>query len=148
MTVSLTPTILHRVEPMLSGRCAMKPATRRAVKPRRVVAFLIIAAVGFLLTMMVDKAVFDRYSDPKAPPTEARLMVRAVGYLPTWLLVAAAFVLIDWPKLGRDGLAAFLRRGYLLAMAVTCSALLSEVLKLLIRRERPIRSAGEHVFRQ
>ena len=133
---------------MLAGKGAMKSAAYRVVKPWRVVAFVIVAAAGFLLATMVDKTVFDRYADRTPPPSDVRLMFRTVGYLPFWLLVAAVFVLTDWPRLGREGLAAVLRRGYLLAMAVTCSALLSELLKLLIRRERPIYHAGEYVFRQ
>ena len=125
----------------------MKSNPRDSIKPRRLVAFVIVASVGFVLAMTIDQPVFDRYVDPRPRPSDLRLMFRLAGYLPLWLLVAAAFVLIDWPRLGRQGLMAVLRRGYLLAMAVILSSLLSTVLKLLIRRTRPINHAGEYFFR-
>jgi membrane-associated phospholipid phosphatase len=67
-------------------------------------------------------------------------MFRLVGYWPVWTLVAIAFGLID------RGSPHPFRRAATLWTAVTVSGIASEVIKLLIRRERPD-ALGAYVFR-
>ncbi|MEO8452644.1 MAG: phosphatase PAP2 family protein, partial [Gemmatimonadota bacterium] len=72
----------------------------------------------------------------------ARLF-RAVGYFPTWLLIAVAVWLEQRPadaiRARRNGL------GLLLAPGLT--GLAAEVVKLLVRRDRPGLHDGDYAFR-
>lgn len=62
-------------------------------------------------------------------------LLRICGFLPTWLALAAALWLED-----RHG-----RRAGFLAIAVTASGLIANLLKILFQRGRP-GAAGEYVF--
>lgn len=73
-------------------------------------------------------------------------MLRVMGFAPFWLVAASALVLHDAP------LAALSRwtrwaRGVLLIAAVAVSGIVGELLKLLLRRERPWAHDGAYVFR-
>jgi membrane-associated phospholipid phosphatase len=63
-----------------------------------------------------------------------------VGYLPVWILVGLAFYRSATTLAGR-------RQAVLLMSAPALSGALSEILKLLIRRERPGIYIGTYVFR-
>jgi membrane-associated phospholipid phosphatase len=69
-------------------------------------------------------------------------MLRVMGYVPVWLALAAAFILHDRP-LGR----ACWRRGGTLVAGILAAGVTGEVLKVLLRRERPWAHEGEYVFR-
>lgn len=64
-------------------------------------------------------------------------MLRVVGYLPLWLLLGAAL----WLQT-RDR-----RRALLLALTPALGGLLAEVLKILLRRERPGLHNGDYFYR-
>lgn len=70
-------------------------------------------------------------------------MLRLVGWWPTWVL--AAFAL--WLHRRAVDAALARRHALLLALSPAASAFLCEVLKLLIRRERPDVDVGNWVFR-
>ena len=72
----------------------------------------------------------------------ARLL-RLVGWWPTWALATLAL----WLQRRRADAALARRQALLLAGSVVVSGLLCEVMKLLIRRERPDVDAGHWVFR-
>ncbi len=64
-------------------------------------------------------------------------MLRIVGFYPTWIVLAIAL----WMQTRNR------RRALLLFFAPGLGGLLAEVLKLLMRRERPAVMDGEYVFR-
>jgi membrane-associated phospholipid phosphatase len=66
--------------------------------------------------------------------------LRVVGHAPVWLMAALALALHDRPTRGTW-------RGWLLAGSVILSGLTGEILKLLIRRERPSAHDGAYFFR-
>ncbi|MEM1422460.1 MAG: phosphatase PAP2 family protein [Planctomycetota bacterium] len=74
--------------------------------------------------------------------------LRVLGYVPTWIVVALVFVLID--RGNRDRLAPPVRDAYTRGAALVVSALsagaVAEGLKLVIRRERPSDAEG-YTFR-
>ena len=72
----------------------------------------------------------------------ARLL-RLVGWWPTWALATLAL----WLQRRRTDAALARRQATLLAASVAAGGLLCEVMKLLIRRERPDVDAGHWVFR-
>lgn len=74
-------------------------------------------------------------------------LFRVMGYAPTWVVLAAIFVLHDWPLRTADRVMPALRRGLLLLGSVAATGLAGEVLKLLFRRERPRAHDGEYFFR-
>lgn len=74
-------------------------------------------------------------------------LLRVMGFWPLWLLMAAALVLHDWPAGGAGVWRGALARGWMLISAVTVSGIAGELLKLLLRRERPRAHAGEYFFR-
>jgi membrane-associated phospholipid phosphatase len=72
-------------------------------------------------------------------------MLRVAGFLPTWAVVSAALLLNrrESPPPPRGS-----RWGALLPLiAATVGGIIAEVLKLLLRRERPEAHAGAYVFR-
>jgi len=72
----------------------------------------------------------------------ARLL-RLVGWWPTWALATLAL----WLQRRRADASLAARQALLLAGSVVVSGLLCEVMKLLIRRERPDVDGGRWVFR-
>jgi membrane-associated phospholipid phosphatase len=65
-------------------------------------------------------------------------LLRVMGFLPTWMAGSAAIILYD---------RGVIRRGLLLSLAPLLAGIAGEVLKLLIRRERPGLHDGAYVFR-
>lgn len=72
----------------------------------------------------------------------ARLL-RLTGWLPTWWLVA----LVVWLDQRRSTRDVATRRAWLMFWTPAAGGLVAEILKLLIRRERPEFGDGEWVFR-
>lgn len=66
--------------------------------------------------------------------------LRVMGFLPLWLVAALALALVDRERYGY-------KRGALLAGSATLGGISAELLKLLLRRERPYANEGEYVFR-
>ncbi len=73
-------------------------------------------------------------------------LLRSMGFLPTWLAGAAALLLHDRGRAG-DPPGGWWRRGLLLALAPAAAGLGAEVLKILLRRERPGLHDGAYAFR-
>lgn len=70
-------------------------------------------------------------------------LLRVMGFLPTWFVAALALWLCDRAAgLARPG-----RRALLLAAAPLAGGAAAEILKLLLRRERPNLHDGAYVFR-
>ena len=109
--------------------------------------FVLIAGCGFVVATLLDQPIY-AYFDRRGwkPPTDWDFMFRIAGYLPFWLLIAVALFLIDRRSHGRQELSTRRCAG-LLTLTVIVAGLLSEALKLLIRRERPLDHAGEYFFR-
>lgn len=73
-------------------------------------------------------------------------LLRIAGFLPTWFLGAAALVLHDRGRTPPAPVGPW-HRGLMLAVSPILGGLLGEVLKLLLRRERPSLHDGAYVFR-
>ena len=110
----------------------------------RVLVFLVVATVTIGLALVFDGPIARvAASRPLEYSFELYTMFRLAGYLPLWAVVAVAFVLVD----SRHGWRAAWFRGGLLFAAVTISGVAAEILKMLIRRERPDGDLVGHVFR-
>jgi membrane-associated phospholipid phosphatase len=98
------------------------------------------AAVGLiLLATLADSVAYTYLSFPRVYEQNWGRLLRTLGYLPFWLLAGAAFYRIATSLATR-------RYALLLIVAPTVGGACSELLKLLVRRERPTAAAGAYVF--
>jgi membrane-associated phospholipid phosphatase len=100
----------------------------------RAVVFFLAAAGAVGSSSWLDlplAALAARY--PLSDGFDFYAMCRLVGYLPVWLVVGAALALIDSPR----GWRALWSRGGLLVTSVTLAGGAAELLKIIVRRERP-----------
>lgn len=98
---------------------------------------IIVATAAIVVAHLADAWAWRDFVSPGVYDHDLGRMFRVVGYLPLWLLLAVALWLVT-----RDS-----RRGLLLALVPTAGGLLAEVLKILLRRERPGLHNGEYFFR-
>lgn len=113
---------------------------------RRWVVPLAVVAAGLVLALLLDRPAFHALRVEDRARLEGRdwyQMLRAAGYLPTWVLIGVAMLFYDT---GRPELAAW-RRGTFVAGAAVLSGGAAELLKMLIGRERPTHHDGLYVFR-
>lgn len=96
---------------------------------------LLIAAV--VVAHLGDSWAWQHLVAPGVYDRDFGRMFRIVGFLPLWLLLALALWLVT-----RDR-----RRTLLLALVPTAGGLLAEVLKIVLRRERPGLHDGAYFFR-
>ena len=107
----------------------------------RVFWWIVAGCVVSLAATALDPWVYRHVVWARVYETDWGRLLRMMGYWPTWMVVAVA--------LWRDGQPAALAawRARLLVVAVTGIGLCGELLKLLIRRERPNAHDGASVFR-
>lgn len=115
---------------------------------RRIAVALAVSIAAVALAVALDGWAFRTLVDMKAEKQDWARLLRALGYWPTWLVLALAALLIDggekafrWPQTDR------FTRAAMLSGSTGLAGLLAEVLKLVVRRERPTVTDGEHVFR-
>jgi membrane-associated phospholipid phosphatase len=108
--------------------------------PRRLLLLGLAAASLIVAACLGDSWAFTHLSFPRVYDQGWGRLLRTLGYLPLWLLAGVAFHRSTTTPSGR-------RHAWLLMGAPTLGGALSEVLKLLIRRERPGPNAGAYVFR-
>jgi membrane-associated phospholipid phosphatase len=106
----------------------------------------IVLAIGALVAAtMLDGWAYHVLVVPGVYGRDWGRMLRIAGFLPTWAVVSVALVLCA----PASGLAPNIRRwrAFLPLIAATIGGIAAEVLKLLLRRERPEAHAGAYVFR-
>jgi len=115
---------------------------------RRIVVALAVSIAAVALTIALDGWAYRTLVDMKAQKHDWARLLRVLGYWPTWLVLALAALLIDggtreftWPQTDR------FTRAAMLSGSTGLGGLLAEVLKLVVRRERPNVTDGEYVFR-
>jgi len=97
----------------------------------------LLACVAIVAAHAGDAWAYTHVIKPDVYDHDLGRMLRAVGYLPTWFVLALAL----WAQTGDR------RTGLLLAFVPTGGGLLAEILKILLRRERPNLHGGTYVFR-
>jgi undecaprenyl-diphosphatase len=101
---------------------------------------LLGAATLILVASLADSWAYTHLFAPGADSHDWGRFLRVMGFLPIWWVAGMAARLSTASPEGR--------RGALLLMgAPTFAGALDEILKLLVRRERPGPNAGEYVFR-
>jgi membrane-associated phospholipid phosphatase len=101
------------------------------------------AALFGLVPMLADRYAYDHWHNPGVYERDWGRLLRVMGWYPTWIIAAFALWLVQ-----RTGDAARARlSAWLLVAAPAASGIVCEVLKLLIRRERPELHGGDYGFR-
>jgi membrane-associated phospholipid phosphatase len=103
--------------------------------------WIVIALVAFVAASLIDTWAFHHLQKPNVYDQDWGRALRSVGYLPLWMLLALALWLVD-RKRGQG-----YRRAAFLAGSITVAGILGEILKLIVRRERPGTHDGLYGFR-
>ncbi len=103
----------------------------------RNVRIALAAAVAIVLAHALDQWAYLNLVDPEIHNNDRGRMFRVIGYYPLWILMAVALWLHT-----RDR-----SRALFLGLMPGFGGLAAEVLKLLLRRERPVPHDGEYFFR-
>lgn len=98
------------------------------------------------LALFADQWAYHAWHDPKVYERDWGRLLRVIGFLGTWVALAVAMVLQEGGDPAKQPLAR--RRGLLLVGSATLGGLVAELLKLLIRRERPMVHEGLYGFRE
>ena len=83
--------------------------------PRSALRFLLISSLALALAHLVDWWAAAHVVLPRFQNTDLGRLLRIQGFLPTWIVVGAALVLVDWPLRSTGGTWAAYRRGVLVA---------------------------------
>lgn len=106
---------------------------------------LAITLAATAVAMLVDRTVFELFNAPKVYDKDFGRLLRVMGFGGTWLVLSLAL------SLHHDGTEATkriaLRRGWLLLWSPLLAGALAEVMKILVRRERPAINDGFYGFR-
>lgn len=100
-----------------------------------------------LIAHLLDPWTYHHLALPKFQNTDLGRLLRIQGFLLTWVVVGAALVLNDWPRRGVAGAWAAWHRGVLLVGSAAAGGAAAELLKIIVRRQRPGAGAGEYLFR-
>jgi membrane-associated phospholipid phosphatase len=129
----------------MTAPTSMSTALTNRVAPRDLWRALGITLALFALAWVVDREVYQRVSLPTVYDKDWGRLLRIVGFLPTWIALAVGIVLAEGTELVARPRAR--RRGWLLFWGAAGSGIAAELLKLMLRRERPGPHDGLHVFR-
>jgi membrane-associated phospholipid phosphatase len=119
-----------------------KAYARAPLAVRATVAFTITAAC-LAVPALFDTAVYHAVYHKDIYNLDWARLLRLQGWLPTWWIVTLAMWLVE--REHDAPLAA--RRAWLLVASPAVAGILCELLKLVIRRERPAPYDGEWIFR-
>jgi membrane-associated phospholipid phosphatase len=110
-------------------------------KSRSLWIWIAVAIVAFLVASAIDPWAFHHFRKPNVYDFDWGRALRSIGYWPLWIVMAIALWLVD----RRHGVG--FRRAAYIAASVSVAGILGEILKLLIRRERPGTLNGTYAFR-
>jgi membrane-associated phospholipid phosphatase len=114
---------------------------------KAVTLFLLATFAAFFLAGYFDTAAYLALVDVDVDDTDWNRMFRTLGFLPFWLLAALGLALADGMLVRMKNWGLAMSRSALLAMAVAGSGVMAELLKIVIRRERPFLHDGQWGWR-
>jgi membrane-associated phospholipid phosphatase len=112
---------------------------------RRVVRALATSAVALVVATLLDQWAYGHVRLTGVLDEDLGRLLRIMGFIGTWFALALAVGLHDAgaePPLGRPR-----RRAWLLFLAPGLAGLAAEVMKIVVRRERPALNDGAFGFR-
>lgn len=114
----------------------MTPAEPQSIRP---VAVAIVGVIGIVIAHLIDPWMFDHFRMDDIYGEDWGRLLRVLGYLPLWFVLALALWLHEVPRMWR--------RPAALALTPAIAGIAGELLKLLLRRERPGAHEGAYYFR-
>src|SRR5215469_7625354 len=99
--------------------------------------WLVIFVLAMIGAWLIDPWVFHHVRKPNVYDQDWGRALRSVGYWPLWMILSLALGLVDKKP----------KRAAYLAGSITVAGIIGELLKLLIRRERPGTMNGAYAFR-
>ncbi len=140
--------VADRIHPFPHNRpAAGRPPVFAGVPLRRCIGVSVLVILGFGVALALDRTVYLHFYMPMSVYQDWHRLFRVGGYMPLWLLLAAAWMLLDGSAIKLLGVRRALARGILLTASVVCGGICAEILKILIRRERPGMHDGHFYFR-
>ena len=122
-------------------------SSQHALRTRRQwLVFAGLASAAVLAAHLLDASAWRALRDPRIYEKDLGRLLRVMGYLPTWLIVAVALWTHDRATPTRRALG-WGWRGGLVLLAPTLGGALAEVLKMLARRLRPAPDVFGYAFR-
>jgi membrane-associated phospholipid phosphatase len=103
---------------------------------------LVACVLAVVVAFVADRWAYDHVLFARVYDEDWGRLFRIVGFVPTWLAVALGVWLQE-----RGAFQHARRRAFLIAASPLASGAAAEILKLLLRRERPATHDGEYVFR-
>ena len=108
-----------------------------------------LSTIGFFLLAIIaahllDGWAYEHLQMPRLAETDLGRMLRILGFLPLWLVIALAIALAEDPD---RPWRRRLRRGGMLLGAAASGGIVAEVTKILVRRERPAAGVVGYRFR-
>jgi membrane-associated phospholipid phosphatase len=113
----------------------------------RTVRWTLIALAALAAALLIDTWAYHALAWRNIYDGDFGRMLRVMGFVPLWAMAGLALVLHDWQDTRAGQRRSAFRRGGLLLGASIAGGLVAELLKLLLRRERPWAHDGEWVFR-
>jgi membrane-associated phospholipid phosphatase len=118
------------------------PVALRALQTRRQwLLFLLLAVGATIAAHLLDEVIWREVRNAKVNDRDWGRLLRSMGYIPTWLIVALAVWLHDHPR------PQWKWRGGLILLAPLLGGAAAEVLKMLARRLRPDEETFGYVWR-
>lgn len=108
-------------------------------------AFLV--CLGYLVASQFDVVAYRAFEQSQTSGEDWHRLLRIMGYVPTWIVVALILGMLDWDDVKKVGFYKAMWRPGLLMLSVLLSGIAAEVLKVLIRRERPNMHDAEYAWR-
>lgn len=102
--------------------------------------FLALSVFALIVAHLLDARAFEYLRYPEVNSQDWGRLLRVMGFLPTWILAAAALALHDAGRSPR------FRRASLMFFSPALAGLAGEILKIAIRRLRP-GETGAYIFR-
>ncbi len=146
MTAAGTPSAEHG-RPDAHHAHAAAPRFRTPPNPRRAALSAAAAVAVFAALCPLDRPAYLALHNPAAQTYLADAIIKAAGTMYPWLAVAAAMALAAVPRASAGLGARAFRPAALLLSSPALAGGAAEVLKLVLRRERPILHDGFQVYR-
>jgi membrane-associated phospholipid phosphatase len=108
---------------------------------RHWLVFFAAAALAIVAAHLLDRSAYHALAFPPVNDRDWGRLLRGIGYAPTWGIVALALWL---DGRGRDGSRRSVDAALGIVVAVAVGGLLAELVKLILRRDRPDASAQYH----
>lgn len=119
------------------------PASGASARQAWVALAVTLAATA--VALLVDHTAFELFNAPKVYDKDFGRLLRIMGFAGTWLALALA---VGFQHDGSEaGRLRSRRRGWLVFWSPVLAGVLAEVLKIVVRRERPALNDGAYGFR-